>query len=69
MGIIQKKTMNADIMLREMELAAYEMAEAETCERRAHKLRLDATKRIASVYLEMQLAVTDFKNRINAQKP
>lgn len=60
--------MNADIMLREMELAAYEMAEAETCERRAHKLRMDATKRIASVHLEMQLAVKDFKNRMNVQK-
>jgi hypothetical protein len=36
--------MNAEIIIREMELAAYEMAEAETCERRAHKLRLDATK-------------------------
>jgi hypothetical protein len=60
--------MNADIMLREMELAAYEMAEAETCEKRAHKLRMDATKRIASVYLEMQIAVTDFKSRINAKQ-
>jgi hypothetical protein len=55
--------MNAEIMLREMELAAYEMAEAETCERRAHKLRLDATKRIASVHMEMQLAVNEFKTR------
>jgi len=55
--------MNADILLREMELAAYEMAEAETCERRAQKLRLSATKRIASVHSEMQLAVSEFKTR------
>ena len=44
-----------------MELAAYEMAEAETCERRAHKLRLDATKRIASVRQEMILALEDVR--------
>jgi hypothetical protein len=61
--------MNAEIMLREMELAAYEMAEAETCERRAHKLRMAATKKIASVHAEMQLALNEFKDRINAQKP
>jgi hypothetical protein len=60
--------MNAEIMLREMELAAYEMAEAETCERRAHKLRMDATKRIASVHLEMQLALNEFRNRANVQE-
>jgi hypothetical protein len=61
-------TMNADLMLREMELAAYEMAEAETCERRAHKLRMDATKRIASVHLDMQLALNEFRNRTNIPK-
>lgn len=55
--------MNAEIIIREMELAAYEMAEAETCERRAQKLRLSATKRIASVHAEMQLAVSEFKTR------
>ena len=55
--------MNADLILREMEIAAYEMAEAETCERRAHKLRLDATKRIASVHKEMQIAVNEFRPR------
>jgi hypothetical protein len=60
--------MRADIILREMELAAYEMAEAETCERRAHKLRMDATKRIASVHLEMQLALNEFRNRANVQE-
>ena len=53
--------MNAEIIIREMELAAYEMAEAETCERRAHKLRLDATKRIASVRQEMILALEDVR--------
>jgi hypothetical protein len=67
-GKEQREAMNADIMLREMELAAYEMAEAETCERRAHKLRLNATKRIASVHLEMQIAVSEFKNRIDNTK-
>ena len=51
-----------------MELAAYEMAEAETCERRAQKLRLSATKRIASVHSEMQLAVSNFKTRTDAQE-
>jgi hypothetical protein len=60
--------MNAEILLREMELAAYEMAEAETCERRAQKLRLSATKRIASVYAEMQLAVSEFKTRTDVQE-
>jgi hypothetical protein len=68
LGIIQEKIMNADVMLREMELAAYEMAEAETCERRAHKLRMDATKRIASVHLDMQLALNEFRNRTNVPK-
>jgi hypothetical protein len=53
--------MNAEIIIRKMELAAYEMAEAEACERRAHKLRLDATKRIAAVHKEMTLALEDFK--------
>lgn len=57
------KHMNAEIIIREMELAAYEMAEAETCERRAHKLRLDATKRIASVRQNMILALEDAKAR------
>jgi len=60
--------MNANIMLREMQLAAYEMAEAETSERRAHKLRLTATKRIASVHAEMQIAVDEFKNRTDSQE-
>ena len=60
--------MNANIMLREMQLAAYEMAEAETSEKRAHKLRLSATKRIASVHLEMQIAVDEFKNRTDSQE-
>ena len=55
--------MNAEIIIREMELAAYEMAEAETCERRAHKLRLDATKRISAVHKEMTLALEDAKAR------
>jgi hypothetical protein len=55
--------MNAELIIREMELAAYEMAEAETSERRAQKLRLSATKRIASVHMEMQLAVNEFKTR------
>jgi len=60
--------MNADLMLREMEIAAYEMAEAETSERRAQKLRLSATKRIASIHAEMQLAVSNFKTRTDAQE-
>ena len=60
--------MNANIMLREMQLAAYEMAEAETSEKRAHKLRLTATKRIASVHLEMQIAVDEFKTRTDVQE-
>jgi hypothetical protein len=51
-----------------MQLAAYEMAEAETSEKRAHKLRLSATKRIASVHLEMQIAVDEFKNRTDSQE-
>jgi hypothetical protein len=55
--------MNADMILREMEIAAYEMAEAETHERQAHKLRLSATKRIAFVRLEVQFAVSEFKTR------
>ena len=57
--------MNAELLLREMEIAAYEMAEAETSERRAQKLRLSATKRIASVYAEMQIALGEAKNRSN----
>jgi hypothetical protein len=60
--------MNAELLLREMEIAAYEMAEAETCERRAQKLRLSATKRIASIHAEMQLAVSEFKNRTDVQE-
>jgi hypothetical protein len=51
-----------------MEIAAYEMAEAETCERRAQKLRLSATKRIASIHAEMQLAVSNFKTRTDVQE-
>jgi hypothetical protein len=51
-----------------MQLAAYEMAEAETSEKRAHKLRLTATKRIASVHAEMQIAVDEFKNRTDSQE-
>jgi|694.fasta_scaffold09371_18 hypothetical protein len=60
--------MNAELIIREMELAAYEMAEAETSERRAHKLRLDATKRIASVRQDMILALEDAKARKDAQQ-
>jgi hypothetical protein len=60
--------MNAELIIREMELAAYEMAEAETCERRAHKLRLSATKRIASVRQDIILALEDAKARKDAQQ-
>jgi hypothetical protein len=60
--------MNAELIIREMELAAYEMAEAETCERRAQKLRLSATKRIASVRQDMILALEDAKARKDAQQ-
>jgi hypothetical protein len=59
------KAMNAENTIREMELAAYEMAEAETHERQAQKLRLNASKRIASVHLEMQIALGEAKNRSN----
>ena len=44
-------------ILKEMELAVYELAEAETAERRAHQLRTSASKRIASFHAEFKTAV------------
>ena len=47
--------MNPTEILREMELATYELAE--TAERRAHQLRTSAAKRIASFHADFKAAV------------
>lgn len=49
--------MNPEAILHEMELAAWKMAEAESAERRAHQLRLSASKRISSFHAEFKAAL------------
>lgn len=46
-----------------MELAAYEMAEAETMERAAALSRLRASKRIASVHAEMRHWLREYEKK------
>lgn len=55
--------MTAQNITRELELATWEMAEAEACERKAHKLRYEASRRIASVHREMIDAMEENKSR------
>lgn len=49
--------MNTDAALRELELAAWEQAEAESHERAAKSLRIKAAKRVAAVHSEMKSAM------------
>jgi hypothetical protein len=49
--------MNTPAAIREMDLAAWEYAEADTHERAARALRLKATKRISAVHLELKTAL------------
>lgn len=50
--------MNAENVLKEMELAAYELAAAETAERHARKLRRSAATRIAAFHAEFKAALS-----------
>lgn len=52
--------MNAEEVLRELELAAWESAEAESHERAAKALRLKSTKRISSVHQQIKEAQVAF---------
>ncbi len=49
--------MNALRIMRELELAAFELAEAESHERAAKALRVKATKRTSAVHAEIAAAV------------
>lgn len=54
--------MNAEYLLKELELAAWEQSEAETHERAAKKLRMDATRRMAVCHIEIKLALEKAKD-------
>ena len=58
--------MNAETIIQEIELATWAMAEAESLEKRAHKLRVDATRTLAKVRLEMVDALEEAKQKRNA---
>lgn len=55
--------MTAAEAIQEVELAAYEMAKAETRERSAALYRLRATKRIAAVHAELRHWDKEFRLR------
>ena len=55
--------MNALTIQKELELAAWELAEAETFERQAKAKRTAAAKRIAAAHLEIEIAINDAKTR------
>ena len=59
--------MNAETIIQEIELATWAMAEAESLEKRAHKLRVDATRTLAKVRLEMVDALEEAKQKRNAE--
>ncbi len=61
--------MNADSILKEMELAAWELAEAEAAERRAHQLRKSASKRIASFHANFKAALETARSKPTHIKP
>lgn len=50
--------MDSKHVMRELELAAWEMAEAESHERAAHALRIKAMKRTSAVHAELKAATT-----------
>lgn len=49
--------MNAELACKELELAVYELAEAETAERRARQLRSQAARRISAFHAELKSAI------------
>lgn len=55
--------MNALTIQKELELAAWELAEAETLERQAKAKRTAAAKRIAASHLEIEIAINEAKNK------
>jgi hypothetical protein len=57
--------MNAENITRELELAAWEMAEATTREKAAASLRASSAKRIAAVHLEIAAAIRAAKEAKN----
>lgn len=60
--------MNALRIMRELELAAFELAEAESHERAARALRIKATKRTSAVHAELKTAVEAVMTRPAATK-
>ena len=60
--------MNAETIIQEIELATWAMAEAESLEKRAHKLRVDATRTLAKVRLEMVDALEEAKQKRNDER-
>lgn len=61
--------MDADLILKDMELAAWELAEAESAERRAHKLRISASKRIAAFHANFKAALETARAKPTHIKP
>ena len=57
--------MNAAAALRELELAAWEAAEAETHERAAKALRLKSARRTAAVHAHLKYALTSATLRLS----
>lgn len=60
--------MNAETIIQEIELATWAMAEAESLEKRAHKLRVDATRTLAKVRLEMVDALEEVMQKRKTQQ-
>jgi hypothetical protein len=55
--------MNAELAARELELAAYEMSEAEAHDRAAMALRTKAAQRISAVHSELRGAITIYRTK------
>ncbi len=60
--------MNAESLQKELELAAWEMAEAEGLERQAKAYRTKAIKRIAAAHCEIELAIIAAKSKTETKK-
>jgi hypothetical protein len=60
--------MNAPELQKELELAAWEMAEAEGYERQAKALRTKAIKRIAAAHCEIEIAIIQAKSKTKKEQ-
>ena len=62
------KTMNVNTILNELEMASWELAEAESREKAAVILRRKSAARLASIHLELKTALEQAQNKKQKDK-